>query len=567
MASAVSIAPSQRLGAGGEAEVFEVAGQRSLAYKRYRTPSPERTAKLAVMVANPPEGLADGGHVAIAWPQEVVERDGLAIGFTMPRIDTASTVPLFQVYNPQSRRAVAPGFSWRYLLRTARNVAAIVDAVHRAGHVIGDLNESNFLVSKRALVTLVDCDSLQVVDPDSGFVHRCPVGKPEFLAPELQQADLAATSRTFESDRFALAVLVHLILLEGAHPFAGVWRGRGDPPDIGTRITKRAAAHHRRGPVDPPPLALDLRVLPHEVRRLLTRALGPGLRRPGRRPTAQEWVTALDAVEARLQACEHSPHHQHGSHLRACPWCARLRLGLPDPFPGPTGAGVAPPPPLLSERVRQGVARAVRRCSAACRRTLSGVARTSGRWAGRRVAEGWRLANGWLGDWLSSSLPRRLAAAGLGALAPLIAVSLAVILGAGMAVEHRDAGGRPLRRAARWVTRSARRTPAEVVAAGAAAASVGVGVTLVVGWSAPAGLRSAAACLAAILALPLPPLRRDGRRRGDADARRRRRGPAWFDSWAARWTVVAVIGGLGWFAGRHASVAWPLDLLVELVVA
>src|SRR5690349_7148216 len=132
----------QRLGSGGEAEVYAVDGRPTLAEKRYRSPSPARERKLRVMLAHPPE---QASTASLAWPVELVEEGSRVVGFLMPRIDVARSAPLFSVYNPAQRRKQAPGWDWRYIARTARNVATIVDAVHRAGYVIGDLNESNLL--------------------------------------------------------------------------------------------------------------------------------------------------------------------------------------------------------------------------------------------------------------------------------------------------------------------------------------------------------------------------------------------------------------------------------------
>jgi DNA-binding helix-hairpin-helix protein with protein kinase domain len=330
---------STKLGAGGEAEVFTVDGRPDLAFKRYRQPTKARAEKLAVMIDNPPPRASDGGRLAIAWPLEAtVDGLGRAEGFVMPRFDLRRSIPLFQVYNPQSRRQVAPGFTWRYLVRTARNLAAIVDALHRAGYVVGDLNESNLLVSDRALVALVDCDSLQVTDPVTGAVHRCPVAKVEFTAPELQGRDLSKVDRTPESDAFALGVLVFQLLLEGVHPCAGVWRGRGEPPEMGARIRRRRYAHRRFGPIKPPPHALPLSVLPTELRRLVRRTFS---RLPSRRPTAGEWVAALERAEGRLRTCARSALHVHTG--RRCPWCQRVDAGFVDSFPGPNGGVVARP--------------------------------------------------------------------------------------------------------------------------------------------------------------------------------------------------------------------------------
>jgi hypothetical protein len=354
------------LGAGGEAEVFEVPGRPHLAFKRYRNPTPERAAKLRVMVDNPPQ--VEGAQAALAWPTELVQGPGGDLaGFLMRRIDLSTSVPVFRLYNPQARQQVAPGFTWRYLLRTARNVAAIVDAVHRAGHVVGDLNESNLLVSNRALVSLVDCDSMQVTDPLAGEVHPCTVGKPEFTAPELYRRRKGLGPRTPASDSFALGVVVFLLLMEGAHPFAGIWRGVGEPPDIAARIRRGMFPYRRRSRVQPPPLAVPLATLPPSLRRLARRALAGPARR---RPSPAEWVDAIAEVEAVLVQCPRSPFHEHAPHLRDCPWCARIDRGLPDPFPGPSGrSALTPRPPtrwaVLRARLGRQAARARRRLRAA----------------------------------------------------------------------------------------------------------------------------------------------------------------------------------------------------------
>jgi DNA-binding helix-hairpin-helix protein with protein kinase domain len=411
----MTVAVARRLGAGGEAEVFEVADRPRYAFKKYRVPSAERAAKLRVMLASPPSDLDAGGHVAIAWPRElVVGPTGQVEGFLMPRIDLSSTVPLFQVYNPASRLQTAPGFTWRYLLRTARNVAAIVDSLHRAGYVVGDINESNLLVNRRALAVLVDCDSMQVRDPATGVVHHGGVGKPEFTAPELLGRDLSTTDRTAASDDFAVAVLVFQLLLEGVHPFSGIWRGRGEPPDVSARIRAGHFPYRRGSRLAPPPHALALEVLPPSLRKLVWRTFTSGVRRPSARPSAAEWMAALESAESALQTCDRSVHHVFSSHLRRCPWCARIDTGMPDPFPGPTGrSALERRPPSRSTRART---------------WLSAWSRAAATAVGAALARGARRAAGWL--WtkvrgpLTWTLPAALAAALLVALVPVPALVL-----------------------------------------------------------------------------------------------------------------------------------------------
>ena len=354
---------SRLLGSGGEADVFLVERRPDLAEKRWRNPTLAQARKLSVMLAHPPEGATFEGHVNLAWPTSAVRNAaGVVIGFRMPAVDLERCLPVFTAYNPDARRERLVGITWRHLVRTSRNLASVVAALHRAGYVVGDLNESNVLVDRRALVTILDCDSIQVADPATGEVHHCGVARPEFLAPELAGRDLSATSRRLTSDRFALAVMVFLLLREGVHPYAGIWRGRGEPPDLSARMRGRRFPHVPLTRMRPPPGSLRLRGLGLGFRLLFLRAfvLGPLVR--SARPAASAWEAALTRLESRLQECPRSASHVHRRGTK-CPWCQRVDRGFPDPFPSPDGQSVERRPPSRLVLRRRAVARAIRRRS------------------------------------------------------------------------------------------------------------------------------------------------------------------------------------------------------------
>lgn len=329
------------LGRGGEATVYRHRVQPEKAVKLYHRPDAARAEKLRQMIANAPRDPTRAhGHVSLAWPEALAlgERSEVC-GFVMPAADLRRAWPLHQLANPKARRARAPGISYRYLVRAARNLAAVVAALHEKGYVIGDLNESNVLISERALVTLVDCDSAQV--RLGRRVFPCPVGKPEYTAPELQGAALAGRRRSARHDAFALAVLIFALTMEGAHPFAGVPRA-GDPLALPEAIRLGRSPYLPRGCSDPAPTAPPLALLSPVLRRLLRRALSRGAR-----PGARAWQTALAGLEHRLTTCPANANHLYGAHLRRCPWCERReRLGV-EAFPGPPGpAPERPPAPL-----------------------------------------------------------------------------------------------------------------------------------------------------------------------------------------------------------------------------
>jgi serine/threonine protein kinase len=325
----------QPLARGGEATIYEVPRQPTLLAKVYHQPTQEHADKVAAMIAAPPtDPMAATGHVSIAWPLDrLLEASSPRFcGYIMRRVDKVQ--PIFEFYNPRSRLRFCPLFHFGYLLRTARNVAAAVRAIHERGYIIGDLNESNILVNNMALVTLVDTDSFQV--PDKHQVHRCPVGKPEYTPPELQGALFADFDRGPEHDAFALAVLIFQLLMQGIHPFAGRFADEGEPGEMSERI---AAGHwpyvrRRRVPYTPNPHAPPFDVLPPQVQDLMRRCFEDGHARSILRPDATAWLKALQESEKELVACPANPkQHVFHRHQKACPWCDLARRQGRDLFP------------------------------------------------------------------------------------------------------------------------------------------------------------------------------------------------------------------------------------------
>ncbi|HEU4452789.1 MAG TPA: hypothetical protein VFR81_07000, partial [Longimicrobium sp.] len=193
----LALDPARELGAGGEARVLAVPGDHSLVAKLYHEPTLARARKLALMMDGPPE--LDASAARLAWPCDLLfDGAGAFAGFLMPR---AEGPRVFELYNPVTRRAAAPHADYAFLHRVAASLAAAFEALHARGYVIGDVNESNVLVRPGGAVTLVDTDSMQVVDPVDGTVHRSRVGKAEFTPPELQGRPFADFDRSPEHDR------------------------------------------------------------------------------------------------------------------------------------------------------------------------------------------------------------------------------------------------------------------------------------------------------------------------------------------------------------------------------
>ena len=333
-----TLSTSATLGVGGEATVYSFPHDESLAAKVYLKPTDDHARKLAVMCANPPaEGRPSGKEFPLAWPVDILhsaDRKRRVVGYLMPRME--GMAPIINVYTLQARLRYRPRFTYQHLLRTGQNLAQAVSTVHATTYIIGDLNFTNVFVSEEARVTLIDTDSFQVRDPDSGEIYRCPVFTPDFTPPELQGDADTLTDRNIEHDLFSLGVLIFLLLTGGGHPFAGSYQDDDDPPPITDRIRDGHFPYsvRRQVPYRPTAVALPFDILAPGLRNLFLQCFEDGHDNPGIRPTAQAWQEALAEAEQDLVTCAANQQHKYGSHLSSCPWCERtVQLGGRDPFP------------------------------------------------------------------------------------------------------------------------------------------------------------------------------------------------------------------------------------------
>jgi hypothetical protein len=209
-----------------------------------------------------------------------------------------------------------PAAGWDYVVHVAANLARCVATVHGGGVVIGDLNDRNFGVDHAGIVRLWDADSVQLVH--NGVTHLCPVGDPMHTPPELHGAELSSVIRTTDQDNFGLAVVVFSLLMQGQHPFLGVKPGVAI--DLQEALDRAIFVYGEEGSLlgwEPPIGSPWLSHLPGEIGAMFERAFRA--HRTGEpRPTATEWITALEAMLASLAPCGRG--HWAVDGLK-CPWC------------------------------------------------------------------------------------------------------------------------------------------------------------------------------------------------------------------------------------------------------
>jgi DNA-binding helix-hairpin-helix protein with protein kinase domain len=306
-----------KLGEGGEGAVYRLTGQSSQAIKVYTAPlSVERIQKIRILAQlNRP----DIGRFT-AWPTGLVmDERGRARGLLLPVVERGKDI--HHLYTPSSRRQHFPEATWRFLVHVGSNVARAFHAVHSLGLVIGDVNPGSILVLNDGTVRLIDVDSFQVPAP-GGQTLLCTVAVPLFLPPELQKAPLQSTIRSPNHDAFGLAVTIFQLLMLGRHPYAGRYLGAGEMP-IERAIAENRFAYGTQAAardMKRPPNAVGMEILPDSVAALFEAAFTPGAT-PRSRPSAEDWVQALQGMVANLTQCGRSPAHHYPKSTSACPWC------------------------------------------------------------------------------------------------------------------------------------------------------------------------------------------------------------------------------------------------------
>ena len=271
----------------------------------------ETARKVKAMLSRPPDG---DGRAGAAWPTALVtDGTGVPTGFAMPALDHMRHRSVFNYFNPASRDRLQRSVSRKNLLTVSRNLALAVDSIHRAGHVIGDVNEKNTMVGNRLEVVLVDADSMQVTDPDSGRTYRCTKGRDDYTPPRLQGQAFRDHDRTREDDLFGLAALVFKLLMEGVHPFAST----ADPDTargitLGEKIKREYFPYNESGTTPRehrPSLAYQeaWMDLDFNLRHLFRRAFDPDAGSLGGRPSPGEWVRELERVMERPPPARERP--------------------------------------------------------------------------------------------------------------------------------------------------------------------------------------------------------------------------------------------------------------------
>jgi serine/threonine protein kinase len=304
------------LAEGGEGQIYTIKNRPDIVAKtfkpHYRTTI--RAQKITRMIE-----LPTIAHTS--WPIETLTVNGAFTGYVMTKIDGAQSI--HHIFNPRNKLAL--GYNKCYEI--ALNIAKCVANIHQHGHILGDINESNFLYRNNGEIYLVDVDSIQVES------YLCHVGKPEYTPPELSSQDLSTTVRSSNHDNFGLAVIIFQLLM-GVLPFNAIPRAQG--AYRGTRIDLHCKNHSIFPHIPntsyaPPPHGFTFRQLPDKIQPLFEKAFTTHTR-----PTAQEWVSALESILSSMQKCNNNHLNPPGKQCYTCHFTSLFSSINPPPPPPPS---------------------------------------------------------------------------------------------------------------------------------------------------------------------------------------------------------------------------------------
>lgn len=291
---------------GGEGRLYKIIAPRSFAnsvvkiyYPNKLTPSKE--AKINYLLEYPPKGT---DKTSIVWVQDSVrDTEGNFIGFIMPLVEGEKLEILCTPKLPKKLANTWYRFhndakdALDLRLKVCYNLAAAIHQIHASKrYVLVDLKPDNVIITLDGLVSLVDLDSVEVVE-NGQKLFDAPVATPEYTPPEYYKKDNPHDPTQQQAwDRFSMAVIFYKLLM-GIHPFAGSFK---KPYDTATTLAQKIEQHlfvHNRNistyKKSIPPPHQTFYGLSDNVQDLFLKSFVDGSTHPQLRPTAHAWCSAI----------------------------------------------------------------------------------------------------------------------------------------------------------------------------------------------------------------------------------------------------------------------------------
>lgn len=336
----------QRLGGGGEGEIYDIVGNPSLVAKIYfnskfnpvagnSNPRRNLKEKIETMLEQPVQPYVNG-VLTVAWPQDLLlNQQGQFVGYVMPRVK--STHHIFAASRERERMQLYPHYTWKTSIAIAYNLSLAVKIIHQSNAVIGDMNQNNIMIDEHGHVTIIDTDSFNITNKKTGKVYKCSVGISEMLAPELQGKNLADPRSVFneKTDDFSLAIHICTLLMNNCHPFGctsfNISQSSTSTNPVVYNILRGNCPYVTNAKGKASDDSPDVKMLPKDIRDLFDRAFNYTLStsfKPStisKRPSAREWQNALGKLlNSNMKTCKklYPEVHVYPASYHKCPWCA-----------------------------------------------------------------------------------------------------------------------------------------------------------------------------------------------------------------------------------------------------
>lgn len=264
----------------------------------------EKERKIKYLMANPPSFEHNPDHQPIIWVEKALyDETGEFIGFIMPRANGEKLEILCSPKLPKylggewNRLRFGHDEAMRLRLKVCYNLAAAIHQIHATGrYVLVDLKPDNVLIKSNGVVSIVDTDSIEVVE-NGKTIFPATVVTPEYTPAEYYDGVKPGKVIIEDSwDRFSLAVIYYRLLM-GVHPFAASSEAPYDTlTSLGDKI-KEGLFVYAKAPkasfkVIPPPHQ-KFKTLDDTLRQCFMKTLDEGYLDRDKRTTAEEWGTAF----------------------------------------------------------------------------------------------------------------------------------------------------------------------------------------------------------------------------------------------------------------------------------
>ena len=304
-------------GSGAEGNIHKIispAKYKSYCAKLYKSDISkikDKENKILFMSNNKPSQL-EGGNYRFCWPEDVLYRSNIFVGFIM-KLAFSDSVLAYELTLPKINKRL--GYKWekqyprkgRELekrLKICTNITIAIHIIHNTEkYIFVDLKPQNMFITLDGKVSIIDCDSFQISD-NNKVIFQAKFMTPEYSPIERENINPSNCFIPKSWDYFSCAVIFYQIIF-GIHPYTASFIHPFDKEnEIHAKITKGLFVHgkNKKYIKVAPDLHRNYGVIPNSLKKLFLRAFEVSNNMPDVRPSTEEWGQTLTYLILNQQA-------------------------------------------------------------------------------------------------------------------------------------------------------------------------------------------------------------------------------------------------------------------------